>query len=629
MKKLFLLLFFIPVLLFSASEYIDRFSSDIYISEDGSMTVTETMKVYAAGIDIRRGIFRDFPTVYTDRHGNKYIVDFKVLSIKRDGAEEPYHTERLSNGIRVYIGSKDVFLNHGFYTYEIQYKTSRQLGFFENHDELYWNVTGNGWMFKIKEADCTVHLPVSIEKSDFMYEAYTGAMGETGREYKVTDVTDRAVSFETTWTLQPYEGMSVVVGWPKGIVREPTQADKMKYRIADNSHTVIILIGFLTVLAYYLWAWNKVGRDPKKGTVIPLFEAPDGLSPGAVRYIMRMGYDNTVFSSLLINMAVKGYIKIEEHKKTYKIIRDNDSEKRDKLSDEEQGILDVLLEGKDELEFKQANRYQILEATSLVRNHMNSEYRKQFFFLNTEYLIPAVILNIAAVFLALISSGTLEGSMVFVYLWFTIWGLGLAAFINVALKQWAGFIKTGEAKQLFTAVILTVFALPFTAMIFAFLFIVNKEIPVLFNIIAGSMLFLHILFYQLMKAPTVRGRKIMDKIEGLKMYIDTAEKDEIYLYNAPPKNIMTFEKFLPYAVALDLENKWSAKFRTQIEEASRISDASSRGYIIGSAVSAGAFTSSLGSSLSTVISSSTASPGSSSGFSGGGGGGSGGGGGGW
>lgn len=629
MRKWLLLFLLIPVFLAGASEYIDKYVSDIYIDKDGSMTVTEMIKVHAAGIDIRRGIYRDFPTIYSDANGVKYTVDFKILSIKRDGHDEPYHTESMSNGVRVYIGDKNVFLNPGFYIYEIKYRTNRQLGFFENHDELYWNVTGNGWGFKIKEAQCTVHLPEDAGASEFMYEAYTGAMGEKGRDYKVTDITDNSVSFETTWPLYANEGLSIVVGWPKGIINEPTSADKLKYKLADNSHTVIVFIGLLIVLGYYLWAWNKVGRDPDKGTIIPLYEAPNNLSPGAVRYIMKMGFDNKVFSSLLINMAVKGYITIEEKKKKFTITKNNDSEKRGKLTEEEQGVMDTLLGDRDEFEFKQANRYEIIDAVSFVRNYMNREFRKKFFFLNTEYLIPAVLLNIAAVIIALVSSGTLSGSLVFVYVWGTIWGIGIAVLLNAAWKQWTEFIKTGQGKTFVSALILTVIAVPMFVMVFGFLFLFSKEIPVLFNVVSGGMIFLHILFYQLMKAPTLEGRRIMDRIEGLKMYIDTAEKDEIQLYNAPPKNILTFEKFLPYAVALDLENKWSAKFRTQIEEASKLAETgTSRGYIIGSTFSNASFTSSIGSSLSTAISSSMASPGSSSGFSGGGGGGSGGGGGG-
>ena len=78
------------------------------------------------------------------------IVGFEVIEVQRNGRSEPYALESLSNGTRIRIGDKDVFLiGSGIHVYEITYRTTRQIGFFENYDELYWNVTGNGWTFAI------------------------------------------------------------------------------------------------------------------------------------------------------------------------------------------------------------------------------------------------------------------------------------------------------------------------------------------------------------------------------------------------------------------------------------------------------------------------------------------------
>ena len=119
-----------------SSERIISFDSDIVVNEDGSMVVTETIKVEAQGINIKRGIYRDFPTRYKDQYGNDYNVNFELFSVQRDGKPEDYHTEGFSNGIRVYCGKKDYFLPNGIYSYQIKYKTNRQLGFFEGFG--YW-----------------------------------------------------------------------------------------------------------------------------------------------------------------------------------------------------------------------------------------------------------------------------------------------------------------------------------------------------------------------------------------------------------------------------------------------------------------------------------------------------------
>jgi hypothetical protein len=144
-KRLLTLIFSLLVVLLLAGsshavEEILHWNSHIEVAADGSMVVTETIKVRAEGDQIRRGIYRDFPTVYKDRFGKKVVIDFEILSVKRDGQPESYHTEKRSNGVRTYVGRQDVFLERGEYTYDITYRTDRQLGFFEEHDELYWNV---------------------------------------------------------------------------------------------------------------------------------------------------------------------------------------------------------------------------------------------------------------------------------------------------------------------------------------------------------------------------------------------------------------------------------------------------------------------------------------------------------
>ena len=160
-----------------AEERIHSYHSDIVIDDKGEMTVTETITVNAEGNKIKRGIYRDFPTQYKDRFGNKYKVGFSIVQVLRDGNPEKFHTEKKSNGIRIYIGEKDRYLKKGDYTYALTYRTHRQLGFFDQHDELYWNVTGNDWDFPIDKASATVRLPKTIPQDSLSVEGYTGISG--------------------------------------------------------------------------------------------------------------------------------------------------------------------------------------------------------------------------------------------------------------------------------------------------------------------------------------------------------------------------------------------------------------------------------------------------------------------
>ena len=144
-------------------ERILTFDSHIRIHTDGSMTVIETIHVYAAGRQIKRGIYRDFPTRYTDRFGNTVRVGFQVVEVLRNGRPEAFHLKKAAKGIRVYMGQKNQRVGTGEHTYTVTYRTDRQLGYFDEFDELYWNVTGNGWSFPIGKVQAVVELPVSAE----------------------------------------------------------------------------------------------------------------------------------------------------------------------------------------------------------------------------------------------------------------------------------------------------------------------------------------------------------------------------------------------------------------------------------------------------------------------------------
>ena len=200
-----------------ADERILSFDQTITVQPDGSLEVRESIRVRAEGRNIRRGIYRDFPTTYPAEGGRQIVVGFRFESATRDGQSEPWRTENLSNGVRVYLGSASVMLPHGEHTYELHYRTDRQMGFFADHDELYWNVTGNGWEFAIDHATARVLLPSDIPPADIKLEAYTGSQGGKGRNYTAT-LDSGSPLFETTRALGKREGLTLVAMWPKGFI---------------------------------------------------------------------------------------------------------------------------------------------------------------------------------------------------------------------------------------------------------------------------------------------------------------------------------------------------------------------------------------------------------------------------
>ena len=199
-----------------ADERILSFDETVTVQNDGTLTVREIIRVRAEGRNIRRGIYRDFPTTYPG-NGRQIVVGFSFESATRDGRDEPWRTEPHGNGVRVYLGSARVMLPQGEHTYELVYRTDRQMGFFADHDELYWNVTGNGWDLPIDRATARILLPADIRVSDIKLEGYTGPQGAKDRNYTTT-IDDGAPLFSTTRVLEPREGLTIVAMWPKGFI---------------------------------------------------------------------------------------------------------------------------------------------------------------------------------------------------------------------------------------------------------------------------------------------------------------------------------------------------------------------------------------------------------------------------
>ncbi|MBN3038063.1 MAG: DUF2207 domain-containing protein [Candidatus Omnitrophica bacterium] len=629
----FILFLALPFYALAQGERILSYESDIKINMNGSMEVAETIKVTCTGNQIKRGIYRDFPTKYRDRLGNNYVVDFDVQRVLRDGISEPYHFENLSNGRRVYIGRKDIFLKPGEYAYTIVYRTNRQLGFFQDFDELYWNVTGNGWAFPIDYVQANIELPKGARVLNA--DAYTGAKGSRGRDFSYTTNISGNPSFSTTRTLAPQEGLTIVVSWPKGYVQEPTAEEKFGYFLKDNMAAFVGFVGLLIVLAYYLLVWAKVGKDPERGTIIPLFEPEKGFSPAAMRYIMKMGYDNKIFTATIINMAVKGYLKIIESNGVFTIERLKADESV--LNAQEKLISRLLLGSDNRIVLKNANHTIVSGTITKLKQSLKNNYEKIYFLTNFSYFLPGVMLSLLIVFASAASAEPLEGKIgaFFISIWLTIWSFGVVMLVRQAASLWKGALSASAKRfsSLGGAIFLSIFSIPFIIgeLVGMGALAAMTSIAVVFVMIA--LVFVNVLFHHLLKAPTRAGRRLMDKIEGFKLYLSVAEKERMNFLNPPEKTPELFEKYLPYALALDVEQPWSEQFSEVLEKAAQAGQAYSPGWYSGSSwnsLGSRGFASGIGSSLSGAIASSSTAPGSSGGGGGSsGGGGGGGGGGGW
>jgi uncharacterized membrane protein YgcG len=575
MKKLAAFLFLLSFAA-HADERILEFHSDILIMKDGWIDVTETIRVRAEGNRIRRGIYRDFPTEYRDKRGNDYEVGFDVLSVLRNNTVEDFHSQGIRDGVRVYFGSSNRYVSTGEHTYTFRYRASRMLGFFENHDELYWNVTGVNWEFPIDSASATVAFGFDVSASDITAEAYTGAFGFTNRDYTSRIDGSGRVYFETSKMLQPLNGLTIVVGWPKGYVDEPTGMQRLGWLLKDNANLLIALFGFVLLLAYYIPVWLSFGKDPEEGVLVTRYEPPQGFSPASLRYIRQMYYDDKMMTAAIVNLGVKAYLRIDVEEGSdgflglgkeddhYFLQKTDPGKNAPPMAAGEQELYDSLFKGRKSIKLEQENHEKLGDAKTAHKRSLAKDYKQHYFKYNGLLNIPAVVLFV------------------------------LTAVISLAAGP--------SPFSIFVIILMAVTSVTFAV---------------------------------IMKRPTLRGRKLLDEILGFKDYLEIAEKHEMELRNPPEKTPQLFEKYLPYALALGVDQLWAERFSDVLSAANQPDGKPYHPTWYNGSwnnMDLSRATSSLSSSLNTAVTHSVTPPGSSSGGGGGGfsgGGGGGGGGGGW
>ena len=619
-------------------ERILDYHSDIEVHSDATMIVTETIRVVSAGNRIRHGIYRDFPTHYTDRLGNHYTVGFQLVGATRDGAPETTRIEDRSNGKRIYLGQSNAFLDPGEHTYTIAYVTNRQLGFFPSYDELFWNVTGNGWIFIIEHASATVHLPAGIPANLVRLGGYTGPQGSMRSDLTYSAGPDGTFQFESSYPLPPYNGLTIRLDIPKGFFVPPTRQDQLQYFAEDNRDALIAIFGFLVVLLYYLIAWAYAGRDPARGTIVVQYEPPADFSPAAIRYLARMGYDNKAFASSIIDMAVRGYVTIRQQVGSYTLYRTKADDRT--LSADEKVVAGALFgDGRTEIWLHNENHQTISSAIAALKRWLKADEQKTYFVTNGVYLIPAIVISVLSFVGAVATQGGPKMVMAaFICVWLSVWSLAVYGMVAGIGRLWSSALGGGPGKAgtMGQAALLSLFAIPFLGGEVMGLWFLTQATSMAVAAILIVTVGLHVLFHHLLKAPTRAGRTVLDKIEGFKIFLGEVDGDRMNRATPPNKTPEVFEKFLPYALSLDLEQAWARQFTGVLDGASQ-TPGSGSGYspawYSGSdwnSLGAAGFAGSLAGSFSSAIASSSSAPGSAGGGGGGsGGGGGGGGGGGW
>ncbi len=309
-------------------EHIKSFKSDILINKDGRINVKETI-VYDFGQLQKHGIYRDVPFIRTNQDGKKYKLEFNNFSVQdENGKGYRFTTSSIDEKIiRLKIGDPDRLIS-GIYNYIITYTVEGALTYFSDHDELYWNITGNEWTVPIVQASALIRLPEVLESSNVKLACYTGYVGDNltlcNKDYELGQI-----KISNQENLSSSQGLTIVVGFPKNIVAVLEAKEFVSFWDTWMGTVVVLLLALLGLFwyvglpFYIIYKWFKYGRDPKStiGVTTAWFDPPkthDGkrfLTPGEVGTLGDETVDMKDISATIVDLARRGYLMIDERKK--------------------------------------------------------------------------------------------------------------------------------------------------------------------------------------------------------------------------------------------------------------------------------------------------------------------------
>lgn len=478
---------------------IKNFNVAIDVQADSTIDVTETLTVNFEGE--WHGLYRSIPVEYRGSMGLNYTLFVELKSIADDsGNALRYEVSRQGQYKRFKIYVPDAV--DATRTIVIRYRVLDALRFFPDHDELYWNVTGNETDAPVENASARIDLPAGV--TGLHAEAFTGGYGERGQDADLK-ITGNTVEIGMQRPLFYHEGLTAVVGWDRGFVRQPGALAKAILFLRSNWPFALPIAAFL----FMAWFWYSNGRDPRRNPISVQYEPPDQMSPAEAGTLV----DNEVamrdITATIIDLAVRGYLKIEQqetsqalglvHQKKFIFHRTQAASEWTGLKSHEQELLGALFDdgASDQVSLADLQNHFYVHLPAIRNRVFDGLMAGKFYTRRPDRMHQGYFAaGIAIAFGSFFGATTISNSLGISYLTVLLSGL-------------------------------------FTAGIVA-------------------------LFGHFMSARTVAGERELEKVLGFEDFLGRVEKDRIERMVKTPE---MFEKFLPYAMALHVEKKWASAFQ--------------------------------------------------------------------
>ena len=539
-KKFSILFMFMVMFLFNSSrlvavilhsEKIRNYEVTVQINKNGTLTVNEVID-YQFGEEFKHGIYRDIP-LRSKRFGFDVHKSFiKMNWIKRDGKDEEYTKNHFYEGIRYRIGSETELVN--LYKtesiYELNYDIYNAVFEKDGIYQVYYNAIGQFWNVPIEQASVIIRFPdgQKIKKNEIeKLEVYTGSYGEKGENYDILENDEKI--YISTKELEAKNGLTFMLNLKTDKI-SPTLVDKLKIVYLSNPAIIILpfLLLFLTI--YSIVTWKFFGKDPQGKSVIPEFNLPKDISPMFAAYIngerdtveiLNAGIFTLLTKGFIVANRVNGEIKYNKESKTAYT-------QETELAEEERMLLDALSSEKNDIFGSEKRIYN--KANSIIEI-LKDKYHKIIYKNNGSFLVPFYCA--APVFMIFIFSQTnfeIFNPFIILYILITLGSFFHRIWITVSKKLLIGLV------------IIVILGVSFYQGIEIFVFTTYFVI-------------LFIVYAKLIGKYTNEGLRKKEYLKGMKMYIKTAEENQIRKFDNVKELIEYFNGILPFAVALGVKNE--------------------------------------------------------------------------
>jgi uncharacterized membrane protein YgcG len=475
---------------------IETFDTRIVVGVDRSLDITEKIRFRFDGS--WNGVYRMVPLEYRTSTGFQWTVRADLIEATDDQGtplEVEQLRERHYRKFKIWVpGAQNTTK-----TITLRYRVEGGLRFFEDHDELYWNATGDEWDVPLGMVTAEVVLPDGA--SGVRATSFNGVYGSAATE-ATSAIDGGRISFAMPRKLEYREGLTVVVGWDKGLVPTPTALEEVSWFLRDNWPLGIPIL----VFAFMFALWSRRGRDPALRPVAVRYEPPTGVTPAEAGTLHDESVDMRDITATMIDLAVRGYLKIEEIEGTkvfgmefgesYRFRRTKDPREWEALAPHERKVLKGVFGSAATVDLDDLTN-EFYTSISGIKDGVFSELVKKKYYGRRPDRVRAAWIG-----------GGLAVCMLF-------------GIVGSALGVAAGFT------------------------------------PIPFVAAAAASFIIIVIFGWNMPARTLSGTRALEEVLGYREFLDRVDSERFRNVVKTPE---MFEQGLPYAMALGVEKRWAKAF---------------------------------------------------------------------